>query len=92
MNSILIPQCDHVPLAFLIVPPFLLFCVFFHPPLQTVSVHDVDPDLEEHLEKHITSLRRSLHNTSLCLCLHFLLIRLLIVLCYKHTSNLFGLF
>lgn len=42
MNSILIPQCDHVPLAFLIVPPFLLFCVFFHPPLQTVSVHDVD--------------------------------------------------
>lgn len=55
MNSILIPQCDHVPLAFLIVPPFLLFCVFFHPPLQTVSVHDVDPDLEEHLEKHITS-------------------------------------
>lgn len=62
MNSILIPQCDHVPLAFLIVPPFLLFCVFFHPPLQTVSVHDVDPDLEEHLEKHITSLRRSLHN------------------------------
>lgn len=60
MNSILIPQCDHVPLAFLIVPLFLLFCVFFHPPLQTVSVHDVDPDLEGHLEKHITSLRRSL--------------------------------
>lgn len=57
MNSILIPQCDHVPLAFLIVPPFLLFCVFFHPPLQTV--HDVDPDLEAHLKKHVTSLRRS---------------------------------
>lgn len=51
MNSILIPQCDHVPLAFLIVPLFLLFCVFFHPPLQTVSVHDVDPDLEAHLKK-----------------------------------------
>lgn len=82
----------HVPLAFLTVPPFLLFCEFFHPPLQTVSVHDVDPDLEAHLDEHITSLRRSLYSTSLCLCLLFLFIQVIIVLYYEHTSNLFGLF
>lgn len=90
INSILIPQYNHIPLTFLIIPPFLLFYVFFHPPLQTI--HNINPDLKTHLKKHITSLKKNLHHTNLYQYLQFLFIKLLIILYYKHTSNLFKLF